>query len=133
MTTKKAPVIFKTNKKDEILFKHIKNLPSNAGDTRDACWIPGSEPAPGEGNGYTFQYSCLENFIDRGALRAIVHGAAKSQTRLSTHTDTHTQITKKADRNQKKKKQLNKNIPDIFNDFHKLFWKTQDYSVYYIS
>ena len=26
------------------------------------------------------QYSCLENSIDRGAWRAIVHGVAKSQT-----------------------------------------------------
>ena len=68
LTTKKAPVIFKTNKKDETLFKHVKNLPANAGDRRDACSISGSGPAPGEGNGYIFQYSCLENFMDRGAL-----------------------------------------------------------------
>ena len=27
--------------------------------------------------------SCLENFMDRGAWRATVHGVAKSQTRLS--------------------------------------------------
>ena len=29
-------------------------------------WIPGSGRSPGEGNGYPLQYSCLENFIDRG-------------------------------------------------------------------
>ena len=28
-------------------------------------------------------YSCLENSMDRGALRTIVHGVAKSQTQLS--------------------------------------------------
>ena len=28
-------------------------------------------------------YSCLENSMDRGAWRAIVHGVAKSQTQLS--------------------------------------------------
>ena len=29
--------------------------------------IPGSERAPGEGNGNPLQYSCLENSMDRGA------------------------------------------------------------------
>ena len=29
------------------------------------------------------QYSCLENCIDRGAWRAIVHGVPKSWTQLS--------------------------------------------------
>ena len=38
---------------------------------------------PGERNGNPFQYSCLENFMDRGALRATVHGLAKSQAGLS--------------------------------------------------
>ena len=33
----------------------------------------------GEGNGNPLQYSCLENFIDRGAWWAMVHGIAKSQ------------------------------------------------------
>ena len=41
--------------------------------------IPRSERFPGEGNGNLFQYSCLENFMDRGACRATVHGVAKSQ------------------------------------------------------
>ena len=31
-------------------------------------------------NGYPFQYSCLENPMDRGALQATVLGVAKSQT-----------------------------------------------------
>ena len=37
----------------------------------------------GEGNGNPLQYSCLENSMDRGTWWAIVHGVAKSQTRLS--------------------------------------------------
>ena len=41
----------------------------------------------GEGNGYSLQYSCLENSIDRGACQATVHGISKSQTQLS---DLHT-------------------------------------------
>ena len=36
-----------------------------------------------EGNGTPLQYSCLEDPMDRGAWRVIVHGVAKSQTRPS--------------------------------------------------
>ena len=46
----------------------------------DPGLIPGSGRSPGEGNGSPLQYSCLENSMDRGAWRAIVHGVAKSQT-----------------------------------------------------
>ena len=45
----------------------VKNPPANAGDTREAGSIPGSGRSPGEGNGNPFQYSCLENSMDRGA------------------------------------------------------------------
>ena len=57
----------------------VKNLPTNAGNTRDAL-IPGSGRSPGGGNDNPFQYSCLGNPMDGGAWRATVHGAAKSQT-----------------------------------------------------
>ena len=33
----------------------------------DVGSIPGLGSSPGEGSGYTLQYSCLENSIDRGA------------------------------------------------------------------
>ena len=55
----------------------VKNLASNAGDTRDAGSILGSGRAPGVGN------FPLENSTDRGAWWATVHGAAKSRTQLS--------------------------------------------------
>ena len=61
----------------------LKNLPVNAGDTRDTGLIPGSGRSPGEGNGYPLQYSCLENSTDRGAWWATVHETAKGQTQLS--------------------------------------------------
>ena len=61
----------------------VKNLPANAGDTRDASSIPGLGRSPGEGNGNPFQYSYLENSMDRGAWWAAVHGVAKGQIRLS--------------------------------------------------
>ena len=37
-------------------------------------------------NGNPLQYSCLENPMDGGAWWAVVHGVAKSQTRLSDFT-----------------------------------------------
>ena len=40
----------------------------------------------GEGNGNPFQFSCLENSMDRGAWQFAVHGAANSQTRPSDLT-----------------------------------------------
>ena len=60
----------------------VKNPPANAGDLKDTGSIPESGRSPGEGNGYPLQYSCLENPMDRGAWRAIVHGATKSWTPL---------------------------------------------------
>ena len=53
---------------------------------RDAGLIPGLGGSPGEGNGNPFQYSCLENSMDR-VWQATVHSVTKSQTRLSTSTD----------------------------------------------
>ena len=46
----------------------------------DLCSIPGLGRSPGGGHGNPLQYSCLENLIDRGAWRAIVHGVTKSRT-----------------------------------------------------
>ena len=43
----------------------VKNLPTNAGNTRDAGSIPGLRRSPGEGNGNPLQYSCLRNPMDR--------------------------------------------------------------------
>ena len=45
--------------------------------------IPRLGRSPGGGHGNSLQYSCLENPMDRRAWQAIVHGVAKSQTRLS--------------------------------------------------
>ena len=48
------------------------------------CGWPGFDPwigkSPGEGNGNPFHYSCLENPMDRGAWRSVVHGIAESNT-----------------------------------------------------
>ena len=52
-----------------------KESTCNAGDLGP---IPGLGRAPGEGKGYPLQYFGLENSMD-----CIVHGVAKSWTRLS--------------------------------------------------
>ena len=50
----------------------MKGIPGSSDSKESACnveelgLILGSERSPGEGNGYLFQYSCLENSIDRG-------------------------------------------------------------------
>ena len=54
-----------------------KESTCNAGDLSS---IPGLGRSPGEGHGNLFQYSCLENPLDRGAWQATVHGVAKSWT-----------------------------------------------------
>jgi len=52
-----------------------KEFAYNAGDLSSN---PESRRSPGEGNGFPFQYSCLENPIDRGAWQATVYGVANS-------------------------------------------------------
>ena len=61
----------------------VKNLPAKAGDIRDRDSIPASGTSPGRGRDILILYSYLENPLDRGAWRARVHGATKSQTWLS--------------------------------------------------
>ena len=60
------------------------DFPGSSADKDSTCSagdldsIPGLGTSPGERNGYALQYSGLENSMD-----CIVHGVAKSQTRLS--------------------------------------------------
>ena len=56
----------------------VKNPPAHAGDVRDTGSIPESGRSPGGGHGNSLQYSFLENSVDRGAWKAIVHGVAES-------------------------------------------------------
>ena len=57
-----------------------KESACNAGDLGS---IPGSGRSLGEGNGYSLQYSCLENPMGREAWQATAHGVAMTQTQLS--------------------------------------------------
>ena len=53
------------------------NPPARAGDSGDVGLIPESGRSPGGGNGNPLQYSCLENFMKRGAWWATVHRVEK--------------------------------------------------------
>ena len=61
-----------------------KGPASNAGDLRDMGLISGFGRFPGGGHGNPFQYSCLENPMDKEALRAMVHRVAESDTNEAT-------------------------------------------------
>ena len=52
----------------------VKKLPTNAGDAGSIPWLGRS---PGVG-GQPMPVFLPENFMDRGALRATVHGVVKS-------------------------------------------------------
>jgi len=59
------------------IYDPLYQNPGNAGaeDTEDAGSIPGSRRSPGVGNGNPFQYSCLENPMERGTWQATVQRA----------------------------------------------------------
>ena len=64
----------------------VKNLPANAGDIKDAGLIPGSGRSPRGGHSKPIQYSCLENPMDRGDQRAMVHRVTKRCDSAHMHT-----------------------------------------------
>ena len=81
------------------------NFPGGSDGKEYACnvgnlsSIPRSGRSPGEGNGNSLQYSCLENFMDRGAWWARVHGVTQTQTQLkrpSTHLQGYPVVSQEA-------------------------------------
>ena len=54
----------------------VNNLPAN---TRDVSSIPGSGKSPGGTNSNPFQYSCLENQMDRGPWWAQSMGSQRGR------------------------------------------------------
>ena len=65
------------------LYVNYLDFPGSSGSKESACsagdlgLIPGLGRSPGEGNGNSLQYSCLESPMDRGAWRATVHGVTR--------------------------------------------------------
>ena len=76
-----------------LVFPVVKNPPGKARDTKDWGSVPGLGWSLGVQSGNPLQYSCLENSMGSRACQTTVHGAAKSQTRLSGWT--HTSVLKR--------------------------------------
>ena len=75
----------------------VENPPVNAKDTGHMGLNPGLERSPGDGNGTSLQYSCLENPMNREAWWVAVHGSRRVGPNLETehtHTHTHTHMYK---------------------------------------
>ena len=72
------------------IFFFFLGFPHSSVSKESACnagylgLIPGLGRSPGEGNGNLFQYSCLENSMDRTAWHATVHGVARVGYNLAT-------------------------------------------------
>ena len=68
-------------------FPSVSVVDSPPANARDMDPVSESGRSPGEGNGNPLHYSCLENFMDRGAWQATVHLVAKeSRVRLDLVT-----------------------------------------------
>ena len=69
-----------------LIFIKYMGFPGGSDGKESACsagdqgLILGKGRSLREGNGIPLQYSCLENFMDRGAWQAIVQAITKSQT-----------------------------------------------------
>ena len=62
----------------------VKHLPPNAGDIRGVGLIPWSGRSPGGRLGNPLWYSYLENPMDRGAWRAMVHWITHMHTTINS-------------------------------------------------
>ena len=72
----------------------VKNSPANPGSKGDMGLIPGLVRSPGGGNGNPFQYSCLENYMDRGTWWAAVQGITKRVRHNRAHAHTPPDLQK---------------------------------------
>ena len=84
----------------------VKNPSANAGGVRAVGSIPWLRRFPGLGNGNPHQYSCLENPVDKGAWRAMVHRITKGWTLLKWLSMHACNILKYKQTKKKKKKTL---------------------------
>ena len=66
-----------------LVVKKKKKIHPNAGDARNAGLIPRLGRFPGEVNGNTLQYSCLENYMDRGAWQLQSMGSQRARQDLA--------------------------------------------------
>ena len=62
---------------------------ASACSAEDLGSVPGSRRSPGEGNGHSLQYSCLENPMDRGAWWATILEVTRAGHDLATKPPPH--------------------------------------------
>ena len=74
----------------ELIQYYLLDFPSGSDGKASAYNAGDPGLIPGSGNGNPFQYSYLENPMDRGPWQATVHRVTKSQIRLSDFTFTFT-------------------------------------------
>ena len=70
-----------------LMTQMVKNLPA-----MQETWVQSLDQgrSPGDGTGYPFQYSCLENSMDRGAWWVLWGCKELDTIGQLTHTYTHT-------------------------------------------
>ena len=74
-----------------------KESARSEGDVRDLGSISGSGRTPGEGNGNSVQYLCLENFKDRRVWWATVHRVSRVRHNWATKPPTTTARSAKSE------------------------------------
>ena len=78
----------------------VKNPPASVGDVGS---MSGLGRSPGGGHGNSFQYSCLENLMDRGVWWATVIGSQRvGRDRSDLAQSTHTGFKSVTTKNKKK-------------------------------
>ena len=81
---------FKKKKKKKV-FPGGSDCKESACSVGDLGLIPGLGRSPEEGNGYSLQYSGLENSMDREAWQGIVYGSQRVGHNWATFTSLHFQ------------------------------------------
>ena len=79
------PAFHDKDRRASLVAQVANSPPASAGDIKVTGSSPESGRPPGGRNGSPLQCSCLENPMDRGAWRAIVHWVAESGTTRSTY------------------------------------------------
>ena len=88
-----AEYIVQLNNKKALVGQSVQNPPAtqeSVCSAEDPAIKPGR--SAGGGNGNPLQYSCLENPMDRGDWRAIVHRVTKVRHDWATNTHTHSSV-----------------------------------------
>ena len=99
-------------------FPHSSVGKESAYNAQDLGSIPGSGRSPGEGSSYPFQYTCLENPMDRGVWQATILGVSKVGRVLVTKPLTLAYIKILHQNTQQKDCSVQKTINNVQKDYY---------------